>query len=370
MVMNERVMQFRIGMFVIVAGLVLTMLIVWFGESPLILHDHVYLTVHYREAPGVAEGTPVRKSGIRIGEVSSITFDERPDQADGVLVMLSLDRKYKLKRGTVPRLSRSLIGDVTIDMLPGVGPALIATGDTPLNAPIVEGAVAADPSKALEAATLAFEKAGGTLTSIDEAATGLAELTKSAAKLDQFLTVWSDTGKNVGGVAQRLDTFISTNEGDFQPTLMNLRDAVTKFNNTLDSKMQDELKTGINRFAMASARLDAGLADAAPLLRDIGLPATAIPRTDFGQTLRRLNKITTDLGLLTQTLNNGRGGLNPEGSLQKILMRAELYDNINKMSTTMTDTFLGFRPVIAAFKVFAEKVSRDPGSISRGAFDR
>ena len=32
--MNERVMQFRIGMFVIVAGLVLTMLIVWFGESP------------------------------------------------------------------------------------------------------------------------------------------------------------------------------------------------------------------------------------------------------------------------------------------------------------------------------------------------
>ena len=30
--MNERVMQFRIGMFVIVAGLVLTMLIVWFGE--------------------------------------------------------------------------------------------------------------------------------------------------------------------------------------------------------------------------------------------------------------------------------------------------------------------------------------------------
>jgi len=36
--MNERVMQFRIGMFVIVAGLVLTMLIVWFGESQ-VLYD-------------------------------------------------------------------------------------------------------------------------------------------------------------------------------------------------------------------------------------------------------------------------------------------------------------------------------------------
>ena len=37
--MNERVMQFRIGMFVIVAGLVLTMMIVWFGESPSLFRD-------------------------------------------------------------------------------------------------------------------------------------------------------------------------------------------------------------------------------------------------------------------------------------------------------------------------------------------
>ena len=62
--MNERLMQFRIGMFVIVAGLVLTMMIVWFGESPAILRDQVYLRVHYAEAPGVIEGVPVRKAGF------------------------------------------------------------------------------------------------------------------------------------------------------------------------------------------------------------------------------------------------------------------------------------------------------------------
>ena len=71
--MNERLMQFRIGMFVIVAGLVLTMMIVWFGESPAILRDQDYVKVRYAEAPGVLEGVPVRKSGIRIGEV----FDDR-----------------------------------------------------------------------------------------------------------------------------------------------------------------------------------------------------------------------------------------------------------------------------------------------------
>ena len=81
--------------------------------------------------PGVLEGVPVRKSGIRIGEVSAIAFDERPNQPDGVLVTLALERRYQLREGSVPRLTRSLIGDVTIDMQPGNGPEFIATGKTP-----------------------------------------------------------------------------------------------------------------------------------------------------------------------------------------------------------------------------------------------
>jgi phospholipid/cholesterol/gamma-HCH transport system substrate-binding protein len=365
--MNERVMQFRIGMFVIVAGLVLAMLIFWFGESPSIFRDHVFLTVHYHEAPGVAEGTPVRKSGIRIGEVTSITFDDRPEQPDGVLVTLSLDRKYKLRTGTVPRLSRSLIGDVTIDMLPGPGSGLIATSDLPGRSPVIEGAVAADPSKALEAATLTFEKAGGTLASIDKAASELAALAQSASNVDEFLATWNTAGKDLAGAAQRLNHFVAVNEGEFQPALAHLREVAQKLNHTLDSPTQDALRTGIHRFALATARLDAGLADAAPFLRDVGQPTSAMPTTDFGQTLRRLNKITSEIGLLTQTLNNGRGGLNRDGSLQKLLVQSELYDNLNRMATTMTDTVVGFRPVIAALKVFADKVARDPATMTRGA---
>jgi phospholipid/cholesterol/gamma-HCH transport system substrate-binding protein len=336
----------------------------------MLLRDHVYVVVHYREAPGVAEGTPVRKSGIRIGEVSSINFDERANQPDGVLVTLSLDRKYRLRSGSVPRLSRSLIGDVTIDMLPGNGPDLIPASDLAGQAPVIEGTVAPDPSKALEAATLAFEKAGDTLNAIEKAATGLSELGQSSSKLNEFLTTWNTTGKDLSGTAQRLDRLVSANEGDFKPALANLREVAEKLNGTLDPKTQDSLKTGIDRFAMATARLDAGLSDAAPFLKDLGQSPGAPPKTDFGLTMRRLNKISAELGLLTATLNNGQGKLNPDGSLQKLLLRSELYDNLNRMATTVAETFAGFRPVIAAFRVFAEKVARDPGSISRGAFQR
>ena len=221
--MNERLMQFRIGMFVIVAGLVLTMMIVWFGESPSILRDQVYLKVHYAEAPGVVEGVPVRKSGIRIGEVFATTFDERPNEPDGVIVTLALERRYKLHEGTVPRLNRSLIGDVTVDMMPGTGQGFLATSKVPALAPVIQGEVAPDPSKALAAATKAFESAGDTLKAINEAAAGLSEISKSAAKLDDFLASVADAGRNVSKVAQGIERVIKTNEGDLQPTMANLR---------------------------------------------------------------------------------------------------------------------------------------------------
>ena len=206
--MNERLMQFRIGMFVIVAGLVLTMMIIWFGESPAILRDQVYVKVRYPEAPGVLEGVPVRKSGIRIGEVFAIAFDDSSDQPDGVIVTLAIERRYKLHEGAVPRLTRSLIGDVTIDMLPGTGPALLETGKSPREtAPIIDGEVAPDPSKALEAATKAFDSAGDTLKSINKAAAGIAKISESAQNLDNFLTSVADAGKSVSQAAKGSTTW-------------------------------------------------------------------------------------------------------------------------------------------------------------------
>jgi phospholipid/cholesterol/gamma-HCH transport system substrate-binding protein len=243
--MNERLMQFRIGMFVIVAGLVLTMMIIWFGGSPAILRDQEYIRVRYSEAPGVLEGVPVRKSGIRIGEVYSIAFDDRPNQPDGVLVTLAIERRYKLHEGAVPRLGRSLIGDVTIDMLPGNAAAYLKTGKSPAEAPVIEGEVAPDPAKALEAATKAFDNAGETLKSINEAAAGISRISQSAGNLDNFLTSVADAGKNVSKAAKSLDDLVKANEANFTPALADLREVAGKMNKTFDADTQAALKTGL-----------------------------------------------------------------------------------------------------------------------------
>ena len=368
--MNERVMQFRLGMFVIVAGLVLTMLIVWFGESPSLFRDHVFVTVHYLEAPGVAEGSPVRKSGILVGEVSAIAFDARPNQPDGVLVTLSLDRKYAIKAGSIPQISRSLIGDVAIDLLPGTGPGLLSTGPSPETAPIIEGAVAPDPSKALAAATKAFEKAGDTLAAINLAANGIAKMTDNAEDIGKLMATWNSTGRKVSAAADGIDRFIRENEADFQPAVTNLRQVSQKLNETLDAPTRVALKSGLDRFSTAAARLDSSLVSAGPLFTDLGSSPNSVPKTDFGQAVRRLNLITSDVNLLTRTLSDGRGNLNSDGSIQKLLLRAELYDNVNRMAVNANEALGGFKPILAALRVFAEKVARDPSTIARGALQR
>ena len=365
--MNERLMQFRIGMFVIVAGLVLTMMIVWFGESPAILRDLVYIKVHYFEAPGVLEGVPVRKSGIRIGEVFAIAFDERANQPDGVIVTLAIERRYKLHEGTVPRISRSLIGDVTIDMLPGHLPGVLETGKSPFFAKVIEGEVAPDPSRALEAATKVFDSAGDTLKSINKAAQGVAKLSESAEKLDEFLISVAAAGKNVAKAAQSIDSLVKANEANLQPALNDLRQVAAKLNTTFDPATQAALKTGLDRFASAAAKLDTGLAQLDPVLKDLGAPVNHAPVTDIGQAVRRINVLAADLELLTSKLRDGRGGLNPDGTLQKLLTQAELHDNFNNVALSANQTLAQLRAVLADLRVFAEKVARDPGAIGRGA---
>jgi phospholipid/cholesterol/gamma-HCH transport system substrate-binding protein len=369
--MNERVMQFRIGMFVIVAGLVLTMLIVWFGESPSLFRDHAFVKVRYSEAPGVAEGITVRKSGIRIGEVLSINFDDRPGQPDGVIVVLSLDRKFKIREGSVAKISRSLIGDVAIDMLPGTKTEVLKLGDSPEKAPEIQGDVTPDPSKALAAATAAFEKVGGTLTAIETAANGLTKVAKKAEGLDEFLATIGETGKNISKAAKGIDRVIAENEADLRPAIANVRQFSDKLSGAFDAETVARFKATMDRLSSVSTKLDAGLNEIRPVLADLGAPAgKGVPSTNIGQAMYWLNRITGNVNLLANSLSDGKGHLNPNGSLQRLLSNPELYDNLNKMAAGANEVIAIIRPAIKSLGIFADKIARDPGALSRGVLQR
>ncbi len=301
--MNERVMQFRIGMFVIVAGLVLVMMIIWFGESPTLLRDRVFLKVHYLEAPGVADGIPVRRSGIKIGEVNDVQFDDRPNMPDGVIVTLALDRKSHLKVGSVPKITRALIGDVAIEMMPGNGTEPMPLGERPADAPLIEGDVSPDPSKMLASAS-------ETLVAIQEAAKGLGNVAKRAERADELIATFIDTGKKVGSVSDRIEAVLKDGEGDIKPTLANIRTTTERLNKALDDKTVAEFKTMIERISAAGAKLDASLADLKPLLADLGAPVNNAARDQL-----RASPLAGEPGLLRRELADP-GALRRQGRPQ------------------------------------------------------
>ena len=369
--MNERVMQFRIGMFVIVAGLVLAMLIVWFGESPSLFRDHAFVRVRYTEAPGVAEGITVRKSGIRIGEVLSINFDETPNRPEGVIVVLSLERKYKLRKDSIAKISRSLIGDVSIDMVLGSSPDFIKYGNTAEEAPEIAGEVTPDPSKALEAATAAFQKVGGTLAAIETAANGFSNVARKADHLDDFLTTIGDAGRNISAVAKGINRVIAENEGDIRPAVTNLRQVSDRLNAAITPETAARMKQVTERLNVVAAKLDTSLNEIRPMLEDLGATAgKSTPSTNFGQAVLRISRIAGDLGLLTGALSDGKGHLNPNGSLQRLVTNPDLFDNLSKMAFSANGVFDLARPAIKALGVFADKIARDPASIGRGVLQR
>jgi len=352
--MNERVMQFRIGMFVIVAGLVLTMMIVWFGESPSLFRDRAYVTVHYVEAPGVAEGIPVRKSGIRVGEVAAIKFDDRPNHADGVLVTIALERKYRIRDGSTPRITRALIGDVSIDLLPSPKTTPMAMGADPEHAPIIEGEVAPDPSKALEAATAAFVNVQGTLESIDNAARGVATLAKKAEQVDAFLANWSGVGQKLSGMVD-----------DARPALASIRQVSDKLNGTLDPKAQADLKASFERIGLVMTKLDGILTDFKPLARDLGADSRATPTTKFGVLLSHLGRVSYDLSLLTTRMEDGHGGLNRDGTLQRLVLESTLHEDLRQAAISARVVFVEAKVVMQNFNAFAKRIAQSPSDLIR-----
>ena len=93
----------------------LTVLIVMFGGVPMFLRRHDRYLVIFDEAPGVEVGTPVRRSGLRIGQVGSVALD--PDTAK-VLVGLLIDKGRRVYRSDRANLVYGLLsGDTNIDLV-------------------------------------------------------------------------------------------------------------------------------------------------------------------------------------------------------------------------------------------------------------
>jgi phospholipid/cholesterol/gamma-HCH transport system substrate-binding protein len=111
----------RVGVFLLVAGVVLIAAIFLLGRSQSIFSRKVILHTSFENTSGLVVGAPVRLAGVDIGIVQHIRFD-RDLKVKNVHVTLGVESSYldRIRADSIARLaSKGLLGDMLINISVG-----------------------------------------------------------------------------------------------------------------------------------------------------------------------------------------------------------------------------------------------------------
>jgi phospholipid/cholesterol/gamma-HCH transport system substrate-binding protein len=234
--MNEQKIRFRLGVFVLAALLLLAVLITLFGGTPHLFKVTKSFTIIFPNASGLANGSPVRKSGVKIGEVSSVQLD---DLTGKVNVGIEIENKYNLHKSDRPTLMQNLLGgDSFIAFLPPEDEKKVDI--TPVEpGSILIGFMPTDPGTVLQRTSDLIPGAQETLV----------EIKKVFTKFDKMTPALEAALKDIGDVSRAAR--------DFVPELRKTNDNIQAFTKSANDVMPDVKKTMENIQALTKSGNDA-----------------------------------------------------------------------------------------------------------------
>lgn len=193
--MAEQKLRLRLGLFVGATLVVLAVLVVLFGKAPGLFSTKSTYTVLFPEAPGLANGTPIRKSGVRIGEVTKIDLDANTGE---VRVLITVDPKYPPRTNEAPTITRGLLnGDTALDFLPKLDPATgqpLPRGDDIPPGSVIVGVPPITPRSLLTPASGVLTSAQA---SLDRMVASFEKLEKVAPQMEKTLLEYELLAKDV-----------------------------------------------------------------------------------------------------------------------------------------------------------------------------
>jgi len=236
--MSERALRFRLGLFVLIALVLLAVMILMFGSVNLAgwFRRANHYTLVFSETPGASiptfsPGTPVRRSGVRIGDVTDVTLD---DESGQVIVGIAVDRRFTIRHHERPTLNVSVLGgDATIDF--------VAQRQEPNQPPLDRSAVASG-----ETLTGVAQPTVGTILSrADEAQQLMIDIRKSLQNLEKLTPAAEDTMREFRELAREARNFV--------PELKNTNKEAQAFLRSAQEVMPDAKKAAeeIRRLATA-----------------------------------------------------------------------------------------------------------------------
>lgn len=308
--MAERGLRLKLGAFVGGALIVLAGLIIFFGRAPELFSNKSAYTILFSEAPGVGPGTPIRKSGVRIGEVTELDLD--PDSGQ-VRVQIRVSRKFLPRRSEDATITRAILsGDTAIDFVPRLteeGLPVPRGEEYPPGSEII-GVPPITPRSLLTPASGVLTNAQQSLDRIVRAFEKLERLEKLGPKVEVALDEFTALARDIRGVVP-----------DAKKTLQNIQ-------NLIGSEMP-EVAPGAELGLVAArnqepVNLKALIADIQELVRAVR-PVV----DDLRTTIRKLEpEVTGAVRSARQTFDNINEVLSPENRKQV----TELLKNVNAVA--------------------------------------
>lgn len=419
--MSERQQRIRLGLFVLITLALLGGLVLFFGGAPKFFQRSNEYVILFSDAPGLAPGTPVRKSGVKIGEVRSIELDDRTGQ---VQVVVRLDPKFTPRTSDEPTVTRGLlVGDTAIDFIPktdkpivgdAISPGSIIEGVSPFNAKLlIDQATSTVPEaqrtmeqvrRSLETIEKMMPQIQTTLKEVGDLAKAgreflpeirrandnlkdlfgsndlIPELKKTNDEIRYFLkttSFWVEEAgvmlkKNEPRIAKALDAFTNTTE--------KIGELFTPEN----QKMYMEILNNINN---ASARLDKLAMGAEDLMKDgrATMKTFSSAMAQAEQAIMEVRQMTRPLSermpkilenidngsdQFTKTMQDAREIVKAigrsEGSFQRFIADPALYNNLNETTIMLNKLMPRLDRILKDVEVFADKIARHPEALGIG----
>jgi phospholipid/cholesterol/gamma-HCH transport system substrate-binding protein len=301
-----------LGIFVIGCIIAIAALVVLFGKQPAFLTTREKYVVKFKNAPGVGAGTPVRMSGVKIGQVSDLELKQDEKGNLAVYASILVDKKFLPRENEVPTIGQSLLsGDTSIDF--------VTESDIKDNSPrdpgsVIEGRSAFDTRQAaveiqklvpsaeqsLNEIRKSFEGIREVTPKIRDAATEFAalsrslretlpevkqtndsirnlsdtarnfipELSKSNDRIYMAAKNWSDAGERANVILQTNETKINRTIEHFDELSENLNKVAVNLNQIINDENQKKINLILNNTATASQRLDSVAGNADQMLKD------------------------------------------------------------------------------------------------------
>jgi phospholipid/cholesterol/gamma-HCH transport system substrate-binding protein len=342
--MTERQLQFRVGLLVVMAGVVTAGLVFRFGEMRWLWEKNYTLGVHFDRAPGVERGTPVRKNGILIGSVRSISFDE---SRGGVNVVVEIRERFPLRKDSQPMLTRSLLGDATLEFSPGKSREILKPGER------IEGAPSEDPFEIIARVEQKTNAAMASFTATSE------EWRKVGQNINNLTeTQRGNIDKVIEEAAESLHHFTITMRS-LNKTVAD-PEAQENMRTTLAAlpKMMDETRQAIQAIRTSVVKADQALGNltefTAPLAKRSDTIATRLENS-----MASLETLLGELALISKSINSEDGVL-------RLLNDPQVYRNLEQTAASMALIMRNVEPMIRDLRVFADKIARHPEKLGVG----